>query len=291
MKMIDRTIMCKGRGDTFSLYVLGDCHIGNRNCAESHIRRLVKKIALDKRAYWIGGGDYCECIAPQDIRFSHDTLPDWILSGDADTTRGKLRDITSQQVNRFVEMTSGISTQCLGLVEGNHERKIRIRDNVDVQARLCRKLGVSDLTGSAFIRLKFKRGGSGIVIKIFITHGMGGGRTAGAEPNHLQKLCNFIDADIILRGHSHTFIIAEPKAMLSVPSVGALPKELIAKYKRSANWGCWVRSYATGPSTYDEVANYPARSLSTVEITMQPHKSTTHGSARPGEISMKELTV
>ena len=157
------------------------------------------------------------------------------------------------------------------MIEGNHERTMRNGKHIDVLSHLCDRLDVPNLTGTAMGRLFFKRAKTAVkTVKIAITHGTGGGRTAGAEPNHLMRLANQFDAEIILRGHSHTFCILPPIVQVSLPQSGNLPSECTQKEKRVGNWGCWVKSYPVGESGYVEVANYPPRPLSTVKVIIKP---------------------
>lgn len=292
MLLTDKKIICESRSNTFRFYVLGDLHLGARNCAENQFRRLVNQIAQDKNAYWLGGGDLCDCINPPDlVRFGFDILPNWILEGSAEETREKLRDIISQQRHRLRDILKPIKAKCLGLIEGNHEHKIRRRDNLDHHGFVCNSLNTIDLTSEALIRLQFERKTNGTpkseVVKIFICHGHGGGRTAGAEPCHLERLARNWQVDLILRGHSHTFCLLPPIVELTVPNKGKLPNEAIQHYKRAGNWGCWLKSYAVGPSSYDSRATYPARPLSTLEIEISPHKDTSPEKT----ISMRELVI
>jgi len=292
MILIDKVVRGKTRSDKYHLYAIGDAHIGARNCAESYLRRLVSKIKDDPNALWIGGGDLLNAVKPQDSkRFDMDSLPDWVLEGKADTVRSRLKDIVKQEQDRATTLLDPIKDKSLGLIEGNHEFSIGHWYNVDVHQQLCDSLGLANLTDAAFIRLRFTRGSSGRTVVVFICHGHGGGRTSGSEPNKLFRLAADKDADIILSGHSHTFCIHPPIVTLHVPPSGALPKECLAKYKRPANWGSWLRSYAAGASTYDSRACYPARSLSTLEVCIEPHKCVVHGGANSGQISISELVL
>jgi len=99
------------------------------------------------------------------------------------------------------------------------------------------------------------------------------------------------DADIILRGHSHTFEIRPPMPVLAIPREGKLPDECYVRYKRAANWGCWLRSYATGKGTYDSKACYPARPLGTVEVVLEPHVGTRVSTAAPGRFAIRECVL
>jgi predicted phosphodiesterase len=292
MKLIDKTIHCKSRSDVFYFYVLGDIHLGTLNCAESQLRRLVQKMAHSPNSLWWGGGDYCECIKPSDMnRYEAEGLPDWILGPDADSVRDNLRDVVAVQKRQFKRIVDPIKGKCLGLIEGNHEATMRKYHNLDHHGFVCSDLEVEDLTSEAFFRLKFKLGKITRLVKVFICHGHGGGRTPAAEPNHLFKLAAHWSADIILRGHSHIFCILSPMVELGLPDRGALPDECLQYYKRAGNWGCWVKSYAAGPSTYVTRRTYPPRPLSTLEIEIRPHIHSHKSGPEQPKISMKELVV
>jgi len=281
MKLIDREIIVSSDHDVFTLFPVGDVHIGSKNCAEKHFQRYVEHIQNTPNALWVGGGDYCDCITPSDVkRFDFRSMPDWMFSGPASNIKDALSDIALQQRKRFIEMVDPIRDKCIGLIEGNHEYKLMKFCNNAHHYLMCEELKTANLTDIAFIRFRFtkvkeKHQSSGTTITVAIMHGMGGGRTAGAEPNHLDKLSRFLDADIILRGHSHTFDIEAPQVFLYVPRKGAMPDELLERSVHKANWGCWVKSYASGASTYDSRSNYPARPLQAMEIRIKPFHGTT----------------
>jgi predicted phosphodiesterase len=291
LKLIDREVSCKSRSDAFYLYAIGDTHIGARNCSETHVRSLIKHIQKTPNALWVGGGDYCDCINPKDSkRFTFEGLPDWVLEGKADSVRKRLTDICKQERERFTEMVEPIADKCIGLIEGNHESSIKQHYNSAHHETMCDELGVDDLTDAAFVRLRFKSGGLARTITMFVCHGHGGGRAAGSEPNHLYRLAMDKRADIVMRGHSHTFHILCPIVELSIPASGSLPKECNQTTKRAGNWGCWVKSYAAGPATYDSRACFPARPLSTLEVVIKPLVHNFNDKSIP-EILMREYVA
>ena len=273
MNIIKKNIECQSKKDIFKIYPIGDVHLGAFNCAETHFRQYVDHIKKTPNAYWFGGGDYCDCIVPQDTRrYDVRSLADWLFVGDARTIKESLLDITKQQRKRFCKIVEPIKDKCLGLIEGNHEYSIMQRANNGHHYLMCDELGVPNLTDTAFIWLNFKiKGGQGKSIHIFAAHGNGGGRSAGAEPNHLAKLGQSFDADILLRGHSHTFRIEPSEPHLYIPRRGAVPDECYQREVHKGNWGCWVKSYAVGPPTYDSRANYPPRPLKAIEVTIKPN--------------------
>ena len=264
------------RTEVFKIYPLGDVHVGALNCAEKQFKRVINEIRDDPNAYWFGGGDLLDAIILQDSkRFDPAVLPDWMLTGDPDAVRKKISDMIDAQKERVIDMLKPIKDKCIGLLEGNHEHSIMKNHNRNLMNDLCKGLGVDDLTDCCFIRLRFTRqtcnGKTPVVnIRMFATHGFGGGRTAGAEPNHLSRLALDKDCEIVLRGHSHTQHILPPIARLSIPTGGLLGVEPIAWTLRAANWGCYLRTYAAGPGTYDSRSTYPVRPLSTVRVVIKP---------------------
>ena len=296
MRLKHKEIKCKSRSDTFTLYALGDVHIGARSCAEKQFKKVVGQIRDDPNALWVGGGDYINAIKPQDVkRYNPEEMPDWMLDGKADEVRAKLSDVVKQEIERFAELVVTIQDKCLGLIEGNHEHSMKAHYNHNVMRALCDRLEVDNLTDCAFLRLSFlreyKESCATKTVKVFVAHGTGGGRTPGAEPNKLFRLAADKDADIFLCGHTHTFCILPPIPVLYIPIAGEMPKEALVKYKRAANWGCWVRGFAAGPSTYDSRALYPVRPLSTLKCIIRPHRGTTNSSAQCGTISMEEVVL
>jgi hypothetical protein len=299
MRLIDRIIPCDGRADEIEIYPLGDTHLGARNFAETPFRNLIRKIIENPKAYAIGGGDLLECINPKDAkRFDFDILPDWLVEGDAVTTREMLNDIVNQQVNRMVSILQPLADtgRLIGLIEGNHEYQYRKQYNYNVQNALCKRLGVEDLTDESLIRLRFKRGRSSTsrTVIIYLRHGYGGGRTAGAEPNKLDKMiAEWECADILFTGHTHTFDELSPKPVLGIPREGKLPTELTCHYRYAANWGCWLYSHSAGKSTYVSRACYPARPMLTVKAVIKPffQKTTNGNKYEYAKIEMRKITI
>jgi len=284
MRLIEYRYLVPGRDINFRLYALGDVHIGALNCAEVELIKLVKHIQKDPYAVWIGGGDYADAVILNDAaRFDVNTLPNWMLTGNPQTIKERIGDILFAQRQRFVDIVSPIRDKCLGLIEGNHEFAIFKHHNRDHMSELCRMLDVPNLTDCAFLRLKFSRnvayckkqsvrkhGYPTSTCTVFICHGHGGGRTAGAEPTKLQRLAMDKDADIILTGHSHTYHILPPIVQLAVPHSGKLPEDPIVHEKHVANWGSFLYTYKTGASTYSSRENYPVRPMYTVETVISP---------------------
>lgn len=277
MRLLDWVFEHNSRSDEFKFFVIGDAHVGKINCMEGKLHKLVGIIKADPFAYWFDGGDSIEAIKRQDLRrWDSSVLPDWMLEGPPEMIRDRMEDPVKYQELRYEEIVGSIRKKCKGKIQGNHEYDAKQWHGDNVQANICTRLGVEDLTDRAILRLTFRRVSPGIkrppakVVKIDITHGCGGGRTPGAEPNHLTRLMLSTAADIVLRGHSHTFCVMPPRVILDVPNVGSLDGEWQTE-QYAANWGCWLSSYKVGPPTYESRANYPPRPFRALEISIIPH--------------------
>ena len=287
MRLVSKEFMTNSRTTEYELFTLGDVHMGAPNCAEDKLKRIVRRIADTPNAYWFGGGDILDAVILQDEkRFDPNTLPDWMLSKGPEHTRRGLSNMLTAQRDRFFRITEPIGDKCLGLIEGNHEYAMMKHHNRDILREMCEHFGTDNLTDCAFVRLQFgrKRGDEdrgGPNVRVFICHGHGGGRSSGAELNILYNLAADKDVDIVLKGHSHTYAIHAPIPMLTIPSKGKMPADPVVYEKYAANWGAYLYTYASGPSTYASRANYPVRPMYTVQAVIRPHVCTKHGLELP----------
>ena len=238
MKLTETIIECKSRTDRFELFVFGDMHIGKRNRDENAIRKQVSEIL--RRSKMPGrhvrvllGGDNVNAVIPKDIkRFDFNDMADWFVSDEKLDWREMLGDAINQEIRRAINILQPIRHLIIGALHGNHEDAIRKHHNVDVHARLCNKLEIEDLTDEAFVRLKFNCGTKASTVKVYLRHGYGGGRGAGAEPNKLAAImAEWEDADICFTGHTHSFCISAPKPVLFIPNRGKLPAKLCIRHR------------------------------------------------------------
>ena len=193
MKLIHEEIICESRSDRVEIFPFYDCHIGKRNCAEECIisqrNEILKRSRLPNRHVRVVlGGDICDVIKPQDIRYDVNEVADWVFEGDAEDIREKLNDIAKAQVKRAVKIFKPLQPFIIGSIEANHGKVVRKRYNTDTHTDFCEKLGIDSLTDEAKIRFVFKRGCSSSMIKLYMRHGYGGGRTPGAEPAKIERM-------------------------------------------------------------------------------------------------------
>jgi hypothetical protein len=275
MKIIYYDIEVKSRKTEYTIYPIGDIHLGANDVAEGKLLKLRNMIAANPNARWIGGGDYCECIKPSDMkRYDPESLPDWMFDGDAAEVKARLTDVVSQQKKRLYHILDPIKKKCIGMIEGNHEQTLKKYHNLDHHGYICDHLDTVDLTSEAFVCVRFRRLGGGVkTVVIWICHGNGGGRRLGAASNKLEDVANMVRADIVLMGHNHQFCVASPLVSLGVAKSETIDKECVQYIKYLGNWGTWRLSYKAGPSTYTSRALYRPRPISALEIGIIPFRA------------------
>lgn len=278
MKIIDVTIKCGSRTDRVELFPFFDMHVGKDNCNEKAIRKQIAE--AEKRAGMKGrhvrillGGDAVNAISSSDRkRFDFSDVADWVVKGKAKDVKDALADMPHREVKRVRELFGPSKRLIVGALEGNHEKSLRKFHNFDVQMALCEELECENLTDEAVIRFRFEFQKKISTTVIYLRHGYGAGRKAGAEPNKLQDMLDEWElADVCMSGHSHTFCVLPPKAVAVLPAKGNTPESLLWKHRFALNPGCWLDSHSPGRGTYESGACYPARAFMTSKIVIWPY--------------------
>jgi len=282
MRLLEEIIDCRGRNDRFELFYIQDCHNGKSNFAELEIRKEIKEIVRrsempERHIRVLMGGDINDVIKPNDIRFDFNEIANWLFEGDADCIKDKLNDVAKAQVKHSVKLFDPIRNLVLGDLEANHDKAVRKRYNTDTHKDFCKELGIEDLTDEAIVRFTFKRhtpnGYATSVVKLYMRHGYGSGRSPGAEPSKIAAMMADgvgADCDICITGHTHTYCAPAPIPVLYTPNRGKLPGRLPCRYRFGVNPGCWLYSHLVGRGTYESAACYPTRALMTCKFVIWP---------------------
>lgn len=194
-------------GDTFTLWPLGDLHLGALDCAEDVLRRHVKEIATDPTARWIGMGDYADLILPTDLkRWYPHGVPQRYLDAMNNPEQGIIRESR----DHVLEVLEPIRSKCWGLLHGNHETNIVKRHYFDLLSEVAAGLNVRHRVAGyeCFFKVRFRRtvskkNGPEATLLVHAHHGWQGGRRDGAQVNQFDLDVGESDADVFLRGHSH----------------------------------------------------------------------------------------
>ena len=144
-----------------------------------------------------------------------------------------------EQVNWFRKEIRPIKSKILGILEGNHEEKIKKRLGYDFTAWLAEDLNTEYLHQISLLRLDcgFR------TLRSLDVHGTGAPMTVGGQIAKLKRLMqNFeFPPDIISVGHWHR---------LDSVKFPVLDDDLKSKIKHFGFTGSFFRTYVNGTSNY-----------------------------------------
>lgn len=195
MRVIEHTIEVPGRGQPITLWGIGDTHKGAMNHRQDILKRDIKRIADDPFAIWFGLGDFGDLILPGDKRYRQGCAAQRYLDN--------CESAPHMVVDDLADDLSVIARQCGGIIEGNHDSKFAAHHYTHVPVALANKLQVPYLGASALIRVRVMRPGHAEVVTVHVSHGAGGGRTAGAAAGYLERQMDSHEADVYFCGHFH----------------------------------------------------------------------------------------
>lgn len=246
-----------------SIYFISDTHIGAEAAREKEQNELAKEIADDENGYVIGLGDFCECISPSDYRFDASQLH---------------QPISAEHINnpfytealRFCKVWEPSIGKWIGLIPGNHEVKALRDYHIDVAAIIsermgCPYMGGTEQSGWVKVNLKHPGGSTAGSVRIFVTHGWGGGELRGGDALKLQRLLWKKEADVVAIGHLH-------KGMIFPETTDAIT---VAGYEYSKQkWGI-ISPAQVGKNAYlsRKGANEP--NCGYAKITISKNRATT----------------
>jgi predicted phosphodiesterase len=265
MKILRRRWHGVARPDTWTLYPLGDVHLGNQACDEKLFRATVKRVAEDDSALWLGMGDYCDFINLSDPRFDPASLSPWVTMAD-------IGDLAGAQARRFLEIVEPIAHKCLGLVEGNHERAIQkhyersIYSDIVTGVKLAGGFPVEHQLAfgyAGWLMMHFyqheSKNTTGHLLRVSLHHGFVGGKLAGAKALNMQRWLWSHDCDLAIFGHSHN----------SMAQVEAVEKVKGNKIVHDHRIGMYSGTFMNG-ARYAEVKGYFPMPLTQPHVVLRP---------------------
>lgn len=177
-----KTVKYKGEFD--HLYVMGDTHLDHPN---TDLKLLKSHIDLIKNsgAPWVHLGDWVDAISHDDKRFD-------IKDG---------REGVVESYLKMEKLFKPIAPQCIAALRGNHGSKWSKKEG-DMIRIICSGWDVPYLGYCGFV-VWFVGNKS---YKIWLHHGAGGGRKRGAKTIRLEEWPMFVEADVYLQGHTHTWV-------------------------------------------------------------------------------------
>ena len=254
MELISKTINLPKEG--INLYAFGDLHIASIAFEEAKFRKLIKTIKEDENGYWIGMGDFGDCISRQDKRFEQESL--------RERYRNKIHILPQLEAEELKTFLSPIKDKCLLFLRGNHEDALRKYYSYDLTWELCNYFNFPYGSEDAFLRLTLKNHGkSGINLDIFACHGYGNSRKWGSRLNKLSDLFSSFEAQIYLMAHQHSEGLIK-EVRLSLPQKGKL--DLVEKVRLGVCVPSFYKTYQVGTDTYSSKRLFPPSSIGYTKI-------------------------
>lgn len=248
------------------LIPIGDVHLGARACDVDALRRTVSEIQNTENAFWVGMGDYAECINLTDKRFDLKSLEPRFLP--------RLDDLANACFEELKQILTPIREKCLGLLVGNHEETLRLRQSQDIHGALCLALRAPNLGYDCLLRWTFRRCKAAkhgrfpaTTLKILASHGTIASRRPGAKINRMEDIASNFNCDIAMFGHGHSKLASE-RIELDVPASGTM--RLMERKKIVIMTGCYRKNHAEGTLDYAEKAGYPPVPIGSPRIRIRP---------------------
>jgi predicted phosphodiesterase len=272
-----RFIWHSGKNDWIKIWGLGDTHIGNRGCAIKRVKRDIQEILNDPYSFWVGTGDYIDCIGYSDKRFDPDSISEDISVKDL----GQLGKVL---IKKARDLFYPIRHKCLGLIIGNHEKKYEIqKEQRGLHNWLCVELEVPNLEYSALFDIVFckvpnckepklmkerpSKPCHQSKFRFYVHHGCGYATTEGGKLNKLIKKMTRFDADAFIMGHVHD----QTGKRISLLGANSDCTKLIDIEKLGIITGTYLKTYGEHVTTYAEERGYDPVPIGARWISVQPY--------------------
>ena len=186
--------------DKVVIIPLADLHFGDKECNLEKVKEIVEKIKARKEVYCVLNGDLINNATKHSV---------------SDIYASNLSPM--EQLETISELLKPIKDKILCVTSCNHEFRTYKDDGIDITRLLCRELGIEDKYAdeSALLFVRFGKQSRGMketknkdqvremCYTIFVTHGCGGGSSAGGKVNRVEHLAGIVDADIYIHSHTH----------------------------------------------------------------------------------------
>ena len=186
--------------DELFLIPIFDIHKGDVGFREDLLKRTIKYIKDNFKAYWFLGGDMIAAILKTSVGnvYEQTTTPE-------------------EQLMYIYRIFEGIWDRCLYIMLGNHENRILNQTSFNAARLLHELTGVPYTNDFATFSISFGKSSKGrpVTYIIHAHHGIGSGRTEGSKINNAIRIGEVLpNADIYISGHSHGNITHEDKIYL-----------------------------------------------------------------------------
>jgi hypothetical protein len=175
---------------------VADTHYGNPFFSEPHLDRTIEYILVNDDVFAVLVGDLFECITRSSI-------------GDVYTQVGTPQDQRDWVIRKFTP----IKHKILGMTAGNHEARVQREVGLDLSADIAKALNVPYRNEGIALKVSVGSGNEShqdrpYTYYLYATHGYGGARTKSAKAVKVERLAQWLHADVYIMAHDHVVNIA-----------------------------------------------------------------------------------
>jgi len=244
--------------DEWTIYPLGDIHLGNVGFDKLALRKTVQEIQKRENIVWIGMGDYGEFISHLDPRFDPENV-------DRKTKVQQLQFFAQHQVDEIEKELAPIANKCVGIKRGNHEKVISDRFLYDPAHDLAKRFNTKYLGYESMTRfyVSGKDGRKRYSVVAYAHHGFGGGKKPGSHANNLLDLAAYYEADLYITGHVHRL-----QSIKSTKLIINTSGKLLSRDVAFVNSGTYLRMKQEGMEGYEVKKGLPPTVIGSPHINI-----------------------
>lgn len=227
---------------------ISDAHYGNPLFSLKHFKRTVDYIEKHEKAFTFLNGDLLEAVTKVSV---------------GDIYKQKITPQT--QRDDMIDLLKPIKHKILGMVTGNHERRIYNEAGVDLSADIAKALNVPYRPSGMMVKISFGNynnftKGKPFVFWGYFNHGYGGARTKGAKAIKAERMATFVHCDFYCMSHDHlsnaspsNYLLADPRTTVDEKSgfrIGKVQAHRKMEIKTNAylKWGDYAEMGGFPPS-------------------------------------------
>lgn len=231
----------------YEIFHIGDIHSGILPSDEGKAIKAFNLLRNGTRSLFCGMGDYCEYREPGHPFYDAE---------ENDKTIDEQLDWVFAQFKK-------VKSKTLGILIGNHERKLITQTTVNTIRRYCVDNEVRYFGDMAHITFNFP---SGKKYTMVVSHGSGAAVTLGSKINKITKSARGLDVDAVIWGHVHE-LMTWPLVSLDFSQ-----KKSLSKYTICGFSGCFLRTYMMDSTTYGQQRNYDPTPIGFLVSILDPDR-------------------
>jgi hypothetical protein len=231
----------------YEIYHIGDIHSGIIPSDDGKAIKAFNLCRNGTRTLFCGMGDYCEYREPGHPYFDAEQT---------DKTIDEQLDWVFSQFNK-------VKSKTLGILDGNHERKLSKLTTINNIRRYCTDHDIRYFGDMAHVTFNFPGGSKYTMV---VSHGSGAAVTLGSKINKITKSARGLNVDAVVWGHVHE-LMTWPLASLDFSS-----KSSLARYTICGFSGCFLRTYMSDSTSYGEERHYDPTPIGFLVSILDPNK-------------------